>query len=304
MALGEPTVHTHPSGEYASSTDVVPGAVVSTVGYATGGHADPPLAPRLHRGLPSPYLTFIFSLGQPIVSGATASQAWGPDADRHHVLVAGLHHAPTYVIEPQLQAGIQLAVHPLAARALLGAPAARVPWQANEGHDLLGGEVDLVHERLEAANSWECRFAIVARYLRSRVVSRPVRNAVRPELTEAWAWLARHQGTGSMDALAAHVMISPRQLRTLFTAELGISPKQVSRLMRFDAAKQRIAHRVASGSELALTEVATRHGYFDHPHLDAEFRQFAGLSPTDWVAEERRNIQAGGHGQARDSSHD
>ncbi|MET0692621.1 MAG: AraC family transcriptional regulator [Propionibacteriaceae bacterium] len=309
MAGPRPTVHRHPSGGYASSTDVVPGAVVSTVGYASaGGPARPPSSqsqpPQVHRGLPSPYLTFIFTLGGPVVSGVTAGLALGTEADRNDVLVAGLHHAPTYVVQPQTQAGIQLAVHPLAARALLGAPTGEVPWQVLEGHDLLGGEVDRVRERLEDTPSWDDRFAILADYLRARVAAHHGRQSPRPELVEAWAWLARHHGAGSMDALAAHVMISPRQLRTWFRAELGVSPKQVSRLMRFDAAKHSIARAVAAGSELGLTEIATRHGYYDHPHLDAEFRQFAGASPSDWVAEERRNIQAGAHGQTQDSSHD
>lgn len=33
---------------------------------------------------------------------------------------------------------------------------------------------------------------------------------------------------------------------------------------------------------------------FDHAHLDREFAQFAGISPTGWLAEEHRDIQSGG----------
>ena len=55
-------------------------------------------------------------------------------------------------------------------------------------------------------------------------------------MVEAWDWLAWRRGTGSMDGLARDVSLSPRQLRTLFQRELGVGPKQVARLMRFDAA--------------------------------------------------------------------
>jgi len=98
-----------------------------------------------------------------------------------------------------------------------------------------------------------------------------------------------------MDALAADVALSPRQLRSLFQEELGVGPKQVGRLMRFDRALQQIAAAIASGRDLSLSDIAVSCGFYDHPHLDADFRAFAGTSPTDWIVEERRNIQAGGH---------
>lgn len=74
--------------------------------------------------------------------------------------------------------------------------------------------------------------------------------------------------------------------------------------MRFDAAKRSLAAAVADGRPLALTELAVRCGYYDHPHLDAEFRRLAGVSPTGWVAEEHRNIQVGGHRPGPDWLHD
>src|SRR5699024_12478041 len=48
------------------ATPALPGTVAATVGYhATGRHPD------VHRGLPSPYLTFILSLDEPITTGHT-----------------------------------------------------------------------------------------------------------------------------------------------------------------------------------------------------------------------------------------
>jgi AraC-like DNA-binding protein len=302
-----PTVSRLPGGTYATSPDLLPGAVVSTVGYASVDQT-----PTLHRGLPSPYLTVIFSLDGPIVSGATAEEALGSTAARNHLLVAGLHTAPTYVVQPATQSGIQLAVHPLAARQLLGAPSARVPWEATEGAELLGPQVARVHQRLAELTSWQAQFDLLAGYLRERADRRAAE--VRPELREAWSWLARRHGAGSMDDLSRHVSLSPRQLRAVFRAELGSGPKQVARLMRFDAAKRSLAAAVlrdartsspsATERPLGLTDIAVRCGYYDHSHLDAEFRSLAGVSPTGWVAEEHRNIQVGGHRSEPEWAHD
>ncbi|MGP3940715.1 hypothetical protein [Streptomyces sp. 6N106] len=62
------------------------GMVVTAVGYRSEG-----IPPTLHRGLPSPYLTLIFSLEGPVVGGVTPEQARGPGASRTEIVVGGLH---------------------------------------------------------------------------------------------------------------------------------------------------------------------------------------------------------------------
>jgi AraC-like DNA-binding protein len=298
MAQDRPGDQREPGGGYCTApAGLLPRGIVSTVGYDSRG-----LTAQLHRGLPSPYLTFIFSLGEPIVSGITAAVAVGPQASSTEVLIAGLHAEPTYVVQPTRQSGIQLAVHPLAARALFGMPTAEVPWEVTEGVDVLGAGAGRVREQLSEHTTWSARFGVLAHYLQQRVTADRAPAGPRPELVEAWRWLARRRGSGSMDDLAYHVGFSTRQLRTVFRREVGVSPQQVGRLMRFDAVKQEIATTVAAGGQPRLTELAHRYGYCDHPHLDREFRQYAGLSPTAWVQEERRNIQAGGHRLGKDST--
>ena len=68
--------------------------------------------------------------------------------------------------------------------------------------------------------------------------------------------------------------------------------------MRFDHAKQAIIEAVDAGGALDLTAIALRTGFYDHAHLDRDFAALTGTSPTGWLAEERRNIQAGGHRSA------
>ncbi len=249
----------------------------------------------MHRGLPSPYLTLIFSLADPVVCGRTLAQARSADAFRHLVLLGGLHHAPAFVVPSGQEFGVQLAVHPLAARRLFGVPPRALDAMAEAGQDVLGSGAEVLRLQLGEAATWSERFGLLTRYLRERVDRQSCAERVRPELAEAWRWLAWHRGTGSMGGLSAHVGLSGRQLRTLFHRELGVGPKQVSRLMRFEHAKQRIASAVASGDPPDLAGVAARCGFYDQAHLDRDFVQFAGIAPSGWIEEERRNIQAGGH---------
>jgi AraC-like DNA-binding protein len=278
-------------GGYRHAGDLLPGFVSSVVGYSSDY-----LQPTLHRGLPSAHLTFVFSLADPVVTGETPDHARGRNPFRNLVIVGGLHTRPAFVVPDDHQRGVQVSVHPLAARALFGAPVRELTALVNDGPDVLGAEVERVRARMRDAPSWTARFAILQEYLRRRVDCRPPRHErVRTELLEAWRWLAWHRGTGSLDGLADHVHLSPRQLRTLFVREVGVGPKQVSRLMRFTHARQRIAYAVAEDRRPDLAGIAARSGYFDHAHLDRDFAHFAGTSPRGWIAEERRNIQDGGH---------
>ncbi|WP_222844400.1 helix-turn-helix domain-containing protein [Saccharomonospora sp. CUA-673] len=158
---------------------------------------------------------------------------------------------------------------------------------------MLGPDVESLRERLSELGDWGQRFAVVDDYLRGRLARAPRRQGPRPEVAEAWRWIARHRGTGSIAGLARHVQLSERQLSSVFTAEFGLSPKAVARLMRFEHARQRITRAVRAGDALDLAGTAYACGYADHSHLVRDFRQYVGTSPTGWLAEERRNIQAG-----------
>ncbi|MFH8792977.1 helix-turn-helix domain-containing protein [Streptomyces sp. NPDC017941] len=284
------------SGEFVRAAPPPGGTVVSAVGYRRQGSGT-----ALHRGLPSPYLTLIFSLDGPVVTGRTPGEATGPDAARTDIVVGGLHQSPAYVVQPEHESGIQLAVHPLAARALLGLPAAELAGpMVVEGADVLGRIAADVRERLCELDSWEGRFALLNAYLARRTAAAGRTGAVRPEITEAWSWLARHRGAGTLRGLSAHVALSERRLSALFRAETGVTPKQAARLMRFQHAKTAAVRAVAAGARPDLAGIAADCGYYDHSHLVRDFRQYTDASPTAWLAEECRNIQAGAHGGGED----
>jgi transcriptional regulator GlxA family with amidase domain len=160
---------------------------------------------------------------------------------------------------------------------------------------VLGQNAEVLRQRLVETPTWPGRFAVLGAYLRQRLERAPTSAAVRPELAKAWRWLHRSGGRGRLDGLAEHVALSPRHLSTLFQRELGTSPKRAARLIRLDRACRRLTTSVRFGQPLDLAAVAASCGYYDQAHLDREFRAHLGTSPTGWLAEEHRNVQAGGH---------
>jgi hypothetical protein len=86
-------------------------------------------ASGVHRGLPSTTLTFVLPVGEPLDVGwrdrpETRERRWST--------VSGLHAHPAEIHHDGHQAGVQLALTPSGARALLGLPAAALAGELLE----------------------------------------------------------------------------------------------------------------------------------------------------------------------------
>ncbi len=246
------------------------------------GYRDVGLAPAVHRGLPSPHLTLIFTLDDPLVLAQHVDPAQPPGA--YWSLLGGLHTTPALITHDGRQSGVQVALNPLGARELLGLPAGEIAGADLDAELVLGPVVTEVRERLLAATGWAERFAVLDRVLLAGLTDRP---RVAPEVRHAWGTLLRRGGGVPIGALAEEVGWSSRHLAGRFTAELGLSPKAAARVIRFDRARRGLAARPGT-----VAAVAAAHGYYDQSHLVRDFHAMAGCSPTAWLAEEFRNVQS------------
>ncbi|MER5353493.1 helix-turn-helix domain-containing protein [Kitasatospora sp. NPDC002551] len=260
------------------------------------GYRQRGLPPALHRGLPSPYLTFILTLDEPLVLAGHPDPAQPPD--RYRTLLGGLHTAPALISHDGRQSGIQLAVHPLAARALFGLPAGELSGLDVPAEAVLGAVAARLQEAVREAPGWPERFAALDGALLR--LARPS-GRVPPEVVRAWAVLRRSGGALPVAELARETGWSERHLLDRFRRETGLSPKAAARVIRFDRARRLLA---LPGPAPRLAELAARCGYADQAHLAREFRALAGCAPSTWLAEEGpraekfRNVQGGTTGPA------
>jgi AraC-like DNA-binding protein len=259
--------------------------VDSYVGYRQAG-----VEPALHRGLPSPSMTLIFTLDEPLVMAAHPDPAQPPGI--FPTLVGGLHSAPALISHDGRQAGVQLALSPLGARALLGVPAGQLAGCDLGAEELLGPLAAQIRDQLHGADSWSERFAILDAALLARLSTADRADGISAETGYAWRRLLRSRGLAPVSELAAETGWSERHLRSRFQQQIGLAPKAAARVIRFDHARRELQRRAAAGRSLALAGLAASFGYFDQAHLDREFGLLAGCSPTRWVAEEFRNLQA------------
>ncbi len=245
------------------------------------GYRQHGIPPASHRGLPSSYLTLILTLDDPLVITAHPDHRQPPG--RYDTLIGGLHLRPALIEHDGRQSGVQVAVHPLGCRALLGVPAG----------ELAGTDVDLsavlrddvvaeLRERLHAAADWPARFAALDAALRRLVRDR---GGVHPDVAYAFDRLLDSGGRVGVAQLAAEIGWSARHLTDRFRAEIGLRPKEAARVVRFDRARRRLA----PGRRMA--EVAADAGYFDQAHLAREFHAMAGIPASRWLADEFGFVQ-------------
>lgn len=236
---------------------------------------------RMHHGLPSTALTMVLAFDEPLSVG------WAPDRRTHgsHLgSVSGLHTRPAYIAMGPHDSGIQLALTPAGARALLGLPAAALQTCTVDLSDVIGTIADRLYERVAGAGSWSVRLdALDAALLH---LLNPDRAAVRPAL--AWAWSSFVGGATRTQPVADAIGWSRSYLASAFRAEFGVRPKEIVRVRRMERAIALLAER----RDVPLARIAADVGYADQAHLTREWRELADYSPAAWVREELPNVQA------------
>jgi AraC-like DNA-binding protein len=250
------------------------------------GYRQTGVPPGTHRGLPSPYLTLIITLDEPLHLAVPTDPRRPPAS--YPTLIGGLHSTPALVSHDGRQSGIQLGLKPLGTRTLLGLPAGELHGIDTEAADVLGPVAAEIYERVRATPTWAGRFAVIDEVLLRHLHDGP---AVSPEVTRAWRALLTSGGTAAVADLAGEAGWSVRQLGTRFRTELGLTPKEAARVVRFDRARRLLQRRVAAGGLPDLAALAAACGYYDQAHLAREFRGLAGVPPSRWIAEEFRNVQ-------------
>jgi AraC-like DNA-binding protein len=96
-------------------------------------------------------------------------------------------------------------------------------------------------------------------------------------LLQAIETIRAHKGQIKVEALALKHFTTVRQLERSFKQHIGISPKQLINLIRYQNAMTAFQKRKPKESILSI---AFDHGYYDHAHLTNEFKRYNGVIPA------------------------
>jgi AraC-like DNA-binding protein len=195
-------------------------------------------------------------------------------------VVGPLTGALVEVLEPGTTI-VGLRLHPGAAPAVLGLPASELVDLAVDADDVWG------RSALGASTPEEALLAL-QRFVAARCA------APDPLISEAVARL--RWSTDDVGSLTSSLHISERQLRRRFQAAIGLAPKPLHRMLRFQRFVSLAQHAIAHGKapmQDGIARLAAEAGYADQPHLNRECVRLTGASPGAYLGEAEGNCGCG-----------
>ncbi|NEE04673.1 AraC family transcriptional regulator [Phytoactinopolyspora halotolerans] len=197
------------------------------------------------------------------------------DLDSAHALVTGPRIAPAVYERAVWRHGVAVGLTPAGVSALLGLPASELVGRSIPFSAAGGAGADELIGRLGEVPDWPGRFALLEDQL--------TRWLQPGKATDGWlmhAWWRLQDPTSwtSIGGLAAELGVSPRGLQLAFQRHIGMSPKSVARIARF----QRAVHML-SGQDAGFAR-AVEYGYADQSHFNREVRAMSGLTPAELFA--------------------
>lgn len=236
------------------------------------GYAERSTGPRSRRQFPEPWIVVIIEFGPALrvtLGGDERNAARHPGG-----FVAGLGDQFAITEHEGRQRGVQVDLTPTGARRLFGIPMSELTGRIVALRDLLPAGDRALTERLSAARDWETRLDLVEDFLARRMLG------ARLDSTRVdWA-VARIESCGGIldvGSLARELGNSHKHLISLFRDQVGIPPKLLARLVRFE----RVRRAARADARIGWAELALGHGYCDQAHLAREVKQLTGLTPTE-----------------------
>lgn len=98
--------------------------------------------------------------------------------------------------------------------------------------------------------------------------------------------ILRHRGALNASLLAQDVFVSSRHLERLFHEYIGITPKKLINLVRY----QLLWNEILRNPEFNILEGVHKYGYADQPHLSREFKRYHTMNIETAKAHARNNV--------------
>ncbi|MBZ9846490.1 AraC family transcriptional regulator [Mesorhizobium sp. CA14] len=198
------------------------------------------------------------------------------DNDRYASFAAGLYAGPVMIESFGGACCVQVNFTPLGARQFFGLPMSELRDRMVGLDDALGFDGIALREELGEAADWNARFDIAEGFITSRLAEA---NALSPAIAWAYRTVVMSGGRTRISALAGEIGWSRKHLAAKFTDAIGIGPKTLSRIVRFNRALS-----LSKRQDNDWAGIAADCGYADQAHLVREFRQLAGETPTGLAA--------------------
>ncbi|RWN42258.1 MAG: AraC family transcriptional regulator [Mesorhizobium sp.] len=211
----------------------------------------------------------VISFAEPFAIGLGKAPG---DNDRFDSFAAGLFAGPVVIESFGGACCVQVNFTPLGARRFFRLPMSELADSMVVLDDVLGAQGLALREKLGNAPDWTTRFDMAEAFVTARL-----ENAAETPLEIAWAYdrIITSGGRTRIASIAERLGWSRKHLAAGFSNAIGIGPKTLSRIVRFNRALG-----LSRQPTVDWAGIAADCGYADQAHLVREFRDLAGETPT------------------------
>jgi len=134
------------------------------------------------------------------------------------------------------------------------------------------GLQELEKQLNDTTDNWECT-KLIEQFLFHRIYQLDKYKDKRVNV------VMKSIGNGETDInrLAETACLGYKQFKRIFTDNIGTNPKDFLQIMRF----QKLHHLLQQHSDMTITQLADKCGYYDKSHLIKELKEFSGFTPTE-----------------------
>lgn len=147
--------------------------------------------------------------------------------------------------------------------------------KATSLEDLFSDEGINLEDQVLNAGSTSKRIALMESFLTKKMVDA---NTIAGIIKSTVDLMMDTKGQLSVGDLSQQVNINKRQLERNFSSAIGLSPKQLSKTIRLQAALKALLNQKNKN----LTTLAYEGKYYDQAHFIKDFKEFTGITPKEF----------------------
>ncbi len=148
--------------------------------------------------------------------------------------------------------------------------------------DLLFGKEpakELEQEIIHATNT-EKRIEIIEDFLLRKLKDKTTIDSIVKTTIDA---IFLTKGSAPINPILKDEVSKRRQLERKFVKQIGISPKQLGRVIRLQTALKMLLNQQSE----SLTKIAYESEYYDQAHFIKDFKEFTGTNPKDFLEDDK-----------------
>lgn len=144
---------------------------------------------------------------------------------------------------------------------------------------LFGEEISKrLRKEIVTANDTNTRIEIIERFLLERLTDKTMIDHIVKTTIDT---MLATRGSAPINTLTKNDLSKRRQLERKFTTQIGISPKQLGKVIRLQTALKMLLNKRSE----TLTDIAYESEYYDQAHFIKDFKEFTGTTPGEFLTD-------------------